>query len=76
MATHSSILTWTISWAQEPGRLESTELQRVRYDPSDLACMHEWFKERKTDVFSPRSFLTTFKRVNANFISLSNEYDI
>ena len=23
MATHSSILTWTISWAQEPGRLES-----------------------------------------------------
>ena len=23
MATHSSILAWEITWAQEPGRLES-----------------------------------------------------
>ena len=23
MATHSSILTWKIPWAEEPGRLES-----------------------------------------------------
>ena len=29
MATHSSILTRRIPWTEEPGRLESVELQRV-----------------------------------------------
>ena len=32
MSTHSSILAWKISWMEEPGRLQSTGLQRVRYD--------------------------------------------
>ena len=32
MATHSSILAWRISWAKEPGGLQSTGSQRVRYD--------------------------------------------
>ena len=32
MATHSSILAWEISWTEEPGRLQSMELERVRYD--------------------------------------------
>ena len=32
MATHSSILTWRIPWTEEPGRLQSTELQRVRHN--------------------------------------------
>ena len=32
MATHSSILAWKIQWTEEPGRLLSMELQRVRYD--------------------------------------------
>ena len=32
MATHSSILTWEISWREEPGGLLSMGLQRVRYD--------------------------------------------
>ena len=30
MTTHSSILTWEISWTEEPGRLQSMGLQRVR----------------------------------------------
>ena len=29
MATHSSILTWRIPWTKEPGRVQSTGLQRV-----------------------------------------------
>ena len=29
MATHSSILAWRIPWTEEPGRLQSMELQRV-----------------------------------------------
>ena len=32
MATHSSILAWKIPWTEEPGRLQSTGLQRVRHD--------------------------------------------
>ena len=32
MATHSSILAWRILWIEEAGRLQSTELQRVRHD--------------------------------------------
>ena len=31
-ATHSSILAWRIPWTEEPGRLQSTRLQRVRQD--------------------------------------------
>ena len=32
MATHSSILSWRISWTEEPGGLQSTGSQRVGYD--------------------------------------------
>ena len=32
MATPSSILAWRIPWAEEPGRLPSMGLQRVRHD--------------------------------------------
>ena len=32
MATHSSILAWRIPWTEEPGRLQSMELQRVGRD--------------------------------------------
>ena len=31
MATHSSILAWTISWTVEPGKLQPMGLQRVRH---------------------------------------------
>ena len=32
MATHSSILAWKIPWMEEPGRLQSTGLQRAGHD--------------------------------------------
>jgi len=32
MATYSSILAWRIPWTEEPGRLQSMALQRVRQD--------------------------------------------
>ena len=32
MATHSSILAWKVPWTEEPGRLQSMGLQRVRHD--------------------------------------------
>ena len=30
METHSSILAWRIPWTEEPGGLQTTELQRIR----------------------------------------------
>ena len=32
MTTYSSILAWKIPWMEEPGRLQSMGLQRVRHD--------------------------------------------
>jgi len=32
VATYSSILAWRILWTEEPGRLQSMGLQRVRHD--------------------------------------------
>ena len=32
MATHPSILAWTIPWTEEPGGLQSMGSQRVRSD--------------------------------------------
>ena len=32
MATHSGILAWKVPWTEEPGRLQSVELQRVGHD--------------------------------------------
>ena len=46
--THSSILAWKIPWTQEPGRLQSIGLQRVR---------HDWAAELNwTDSCFPSSF--------------------
>ena len=40
METHSKILAWRIPWTEEPGRLQSTESQRVGHNWSDLVCTH------------------------------------
>ena len=37
MATHFSIVAGRIPWTEEPGGLQSIELQRVRHEYSDLA---------------------------------------
>ena len=38
IATHSSIPAWRIPWREEPGRLQSTGLQRVGHEWSNWAC--------------------------------------
>ena len=40
MATHSSILAWSIPWTEEPVGLQSMELQRIRHDWNDVAWMY------------------------------------
>ena len=57
MATHSSILSWEISWTEEPGRLQSMGSQTVRHD---LLTEH-----------SDNTFL--FKKKNVKCMCLSNE---
>ena len=32
MPTYSSILAWRLPWTEDPGRLQSVRLQRVRHD--------------------------------------------
>jgi len=32
MASHSSIIAWRIPWTEEPGRIQSMGLQRVRHE--------------------------------------------
>ena len=39
MATHSSTLAWKIPWTEEPGRLQSTGLQRVGHNwATSMSC--------------------------------------
>ena len=40
MATHSNILAWRMPETEDPGRVQSIGLQRVRYDWSSLAYTH------------------------------------
>ena len=45
MATHSSILAWRIPWTEEPGRLQSMGVQRVRHDwATSLTHSHGVYK--------------------------------
>ena len=38
MATHSSILAWTIPWTEEPGGLQSLGVTKSRTQLSDYHC--------------------------------------
>ena len=40
MAPHSSTLDWRILWMEEPGRLQSMESLRVRYDSDFTFTCH------------------------------------
>ena len=49
MATHSSILIWEIPWTEEPGGLQSMELQRVGHDQATNSA--EFLKSFQTHCF-------------------------
>ena len=57
MATHSSTLAWKISWAEEPGRLQSMGLLRVGHDWAtslSLLTFMQWRRKwQPTPVFLP-----------------------
>ena len=45
---HSIILVWEIPWTEEPGRLQSTDYQRVRHDWVTKHA-HQWGKVKVTE---------------------------
>ena len=57
MATHSSTLAWEIPWTEEPGRLQSMGLRRVRHDCATSLSLFTFMNWRRkwqpTPVFLP-----------------------
>ena len=47
MVSHSSTLAWKIPRMEEPGGLQSMELQKVRHD---WACMHSYYIAQGTPL--------------------------
>ena len=47
MMTHSSTLAWKIPWAEEPGRLPSMGLHRVRHGWSDFTFTFHFYALEK-----------------------------
>ena len=48
MATHSSVLAWRSPWTEEPGGLQSMELQRLRHDWVTKHSTSQWAHLFKT----------------------------
>ena len=55
MAPHSTTLAWKIPWMEEPGRLQSMGLLRVRHDwATSLSLFTHWRRKwQPTPVFLP-----------------------
>jgi len=64
MATLSSILAWEIPWTEEPGGLQSMELQRVRRDLATKQ-QHVLFYMWKNSSCPPDLSKTLYERVNS-----------
>ena len=58
MATHSSTLAWKIPWTEEPGRLQSMGLQKVRHNWATSLSLFTFMHWRRpwqpTPMFLPR----------------------
>ena len=53
MATHSSVLAWSIPWIEEPGGLQSMESQRIRRGWNNLAHMQETKRKgKKREIYT------------------------
>ena len=55
MATHSSILAWSIPWTEEPGRLQSTGTQRFGHNWATNTITSQSWRQYGTGEQIPRS---------------------
>ena len=46
MEIDSSVLAWRIPWTEEPGELQSMQLQRVGQDWRDVACTQQFISSK------------------------------
>ena len=81
MATHFSILAWKIPWTEEPSRLQSIRLQRVRNNwaaergpaPPPTKLISLFLKHTKllssVGPFTPKLFTTIATSQHSNFNS-------
>ena len=54
ITTHSSILAWKIPWMEEPGRLQSMRLQKVRHDwATSLSFFSFWAEKCEPEQLDP-----------------------
>ena len=58
MTTHSSSVAWKPPWTEEPGKVQSTESQRVSYN---WACTHMSFAKWKEDKKKKPTFHISMK---------------
>ena len=68
MATHSRILAWRIPQTEEPGKLQSMGLHRVRQDWNDLAGRQDSKKCNKTlTSITSNLKMNTYKFMDISF---------
>ena len=65
MATHSSTLAWKIPWMEEPDRLQSMALQRVRHDWVTSLCLSSSFKDFIPSSYPPLRFFILIVNLEA-----------
>ena len=82
ISTHSSILVWRIPWMEEPSRLQSMELQRVRhewatniltfpsYSGKESTCQCRRQRRQESDQLSMQIPFHTRSRWNKFFLRL------
>ena len=73
MATHSSTLAWKIPWTEEPGRLQSTGLQRVWHDWVSWLSLFTFMRWRRK--WQPNAYKDWYMNVHSNSICNSHKLE-
>ena len=68
MATRFSILAWRIPWTEEPGRLQSLGLQRVRHDWATSQAKSGMIRDYFCNFLTHITLCTTFVNNSVLFI--------
>ena len=65
LATHSSILAWSISWTEEPGGLQSVGSQKSRTNTSTFQSLSITDSETKRINYILKSFDKSLPKINS-----------